>query len=756
VPISVVARSAADIPAGTLRVALRRDGREWTVVEQPVAALAAGTHPFHWRLDGSASAALTPGDYTLVASLGALASNTWSLRLSQRRGANAIPIVAQGMLCLNHLELGVPYVNVPRSIAEANHARAVWRANAAFMGRTYDLWMPEWSFSGPGHATFQGRDSSSEVAQVERILRDVPGLPAHEVYRYPGYFESICDALAHEGMSLMVQAPETWAPMSLIHTVPREVDAKMRQYQLIAQSAEKYENIVGLSPYQYRTSPMGNSEFPDQNRSGRIRELRRQFIAKHGFEPGELSQGGLFLDALMTAKPITPELADHGKRWEAWAGTLDALTGDFNGLARAAIAPLVPGWKFCGQGPAGGYVATSSAHCDVIEAMVGCEDGGWAFAWSSFLYPKTVRCSGATVWASMGSMAGAGPTAFRNFVAAALAGGARGICYFWGAVPVVTPVGAQNLHLDSEFREVQALTRRYGPMLSHVAARADIAVLYPHRQLMYEDLKVEHPQWRRYMVEFGAWSAMAQLALLGYDCEVLTEEMIDAGELDRFKALIIPGLHRLDDAHRGAIERFAAAGRPVIAGSLSTLMPAGATRIDNDFADIVYTANAWAFQVFGDTEHAWLLPELRRRATVLGAALAGKLTPFASADSTRVLFQTDRAGAGRYTWVWNGTYPSWLGTDRFTAYGHEANQVVVMPLRETISFVGDGVTYDLLARQPIVATARPDGRVATECDLASSPFRLYVTLPTAVTGVRLEAPAAAALGSLVRLRATPI
>ncbi|HYE05035.1 MAG TPA: hypothetical protein VEL07_05865 [Planctomycetota bacterium] len=755
-PISVVARGAADIPAGTLRVALRRDGREWTVVEQPVAALGAGTHPFHWRLDGQASAALAPGDYTLVASLGALRSNTWSLRISQRRGANAIPIVAQGMLCQNHLETGVPYVNVPRSIAEANQARTVWRANAAFMGRTYDIWLPEWSFSGPGHATFQGRDSSSEVAQVERILRDVPGLPAHEVYRYAGYFESICDALAHEGMGLMVQAPETWSPMSLIHSVPREVDAKMRQYQLIAQAAERYEHIIGMSPYQYSTQPMGNSEFPDQNRSGRIREMRRQFIAKHGFEPGELSQGGLYLEALMAGRPLTPELADHAKRWEAWAGAVDALAGDYNGLARAAIAPLVPRWKLCGQGPAYGYVGNSSANCDVIEAMMGNADGGWHLTWSSFLIPKTVACTGAEIWASMGAMPNAGPNAFRNLVAGALAGGARGIGYFWGKVPVVSPVGAAQLHLDSEFREVQAMTRRLGPMLRHVAARADIAVLYPHRQLMYEDLKVTHPQWRRYQVELGAWSAMAQLALLGHDSEVLTEEMIDAGELDRFKALIVPGLHRLDDAHLKAIERFAAAGRPVIAGSLTTLLPAGATRIDDDFADILYTNNAWMFQVYGDVEHAWLLPELRRRTAVLATALAGKLTPFASADGTRVLLQTDRAGAGRYTWVWSGTYPSWLGTGRVPVYGNEANERVVMPLREPISFAPGGVVYDVVAGAPVAASARADGRMATTCDLASSPFRLYVTLPTAIAGVRLAAPDAAALGAMVPLTATPV
>ncbi len=761
-PLSVVARGSAEIPAGKLRVALRRDGREWTVVEQEVATLAAGAHPFHWRLDGQASAALLPGDYTLVATLGGLTSNTWSLRISERRGAQAIPIVAQGMLCQNHLETGVPYINVPSSIAEANRARAVWRANAAFMGRTYDVWMPEWSFTGPGHDTFQGRDSSSEVAQVERILRDVPALPAHEVYHYAGYFDSICESLAHEGMGLMVQAPETWAPMSLIHTVPREVDAKMRQYQLIAQSAEKYENILGLSPYQYRTSPMGNTEFPDQNRTGRILELRKNFIAKHGMEPGELSQGGLFLEAQMAHQPITPELVDYARRWEAWAATLDALAGDYNGLARAAIEPLAPDWQFCGQGPAFGYIPTSSANCDVIEAMVGCEDGGWAFAWSSFLFPKTVRTTGATVWASMGSMANAGPTAFTNFVAAALAGGARGIGYFWGPIPVVSPVGPAKLHLDAEFRDVQALCRRYGPMLRHVAARAEIAVLYPHRQMMYEDLKVTNPKWRRYQVELGAWSAMAQLALLGHDSELLTEEMIDAGQLDRFSILVIPGLHRLDVAHVQAIERFAAAGKPVFIGSLSTLLPVGATVIDDDFADILYTANAWMFQVYGDVEHAWLLPELRRRAAVLGAAVATHRAPFACADSTNLLFQTDRAGAGRYTWVWNGSYPSWLATDRISthsggsAYGVEANESVVMPRREPISFAPGGVTYDLLAQRAIATTARADGRGQVECDLSTTPFRLYVTLPTAIAGMRLEVPRSAALGTAVRLRATPV
>ena len=99
------------------------------------------------------------------------------------------------------IDAGFPYLTAPKNIAEANEGRRVVARNAAILGRQGNLNLTDWGI-GPGGAfpNYQGRDSSSEVAEVEMILRRTASLPAHEAFYYQNRFETVHEALAAQGM----------------------------------------------------------------------------------------------------------------------------------------------------------------------------------------------------------------------------------------------------------------------------------------------------------------------------------------------------------------------------------------------------------------------------------------------------------------------------------------------------------------------------------------------------------------------------
>ncbi len=772
-PFSAVLKSAAPVAAGNLRVSLRRGGSEFALVEREVPAVAAGQHPFHFRLDASATAALPAGDYQLTATLGELRAASWSVRIAAPRFRE--PFAHFDHNCWSawsQIDAGFPYVTAPKSIADANEGRRVIARNAAILGRQGNLNLTDWGI-GPGGAfpNYQGRDSSSEVAEVEMILRRTPSLPAHEVFYYQNRFETVHEALAAQGMGELNSVLSGFIPYSLVHSVAKEVAAEMRKFQLVAQTADKFDNFAGMSLVKADTAPIGNAEIGDSGRTLRLIEQMKTFEAKHKFRPPPAGHAAANFNLSFTGKTPPPLVTENGRRFEAWAHDENSLLADFYRQARVDVEPLLPGLRYAALGPpgyeatwAGGYPGTAQREANLITVQSGCGDYGQTLIFEPFVRTRFLQMTGKNCWGTLG-LSTAGPTGFYNtkqHLAGYLAAGVKGFGYRDAWREVTGPQGGANLMgIQEEREDIAALLRTYGPMFAQLEPRAPIAVFYPFHQTIYQALPLDLPGGRMVSPHLTAYAALAQLALLGHDAEVLSEERVDAGDLSRFKVVILPNLHYLLPRHREALERFSAGGGHLLAGARSTLLPKGARQITDDFTEVHECSATWSLNALHDVGHAWLFGELRRKAAALRADLEPLVQPFARPRTDRVFVQTTHAGEGRYTFVWNTLHPSWMGTPRVSgnpewSAGLEAVEQTLVPLKEPVQFPAERFTYELFTQERVATGPAKDGRAEAVADLSFTPFRVFVSLPRAIASLRLEAPASVPAGRPWPVKVTPL
>ena len=728
VPISVVARATGKVPAGKLRVVLKRDGKDYPLVDRDVAEQSAGSHPMHWRLGASATAALAPGDYTLEASLGNMHSNGWSVRITRPRYKKPFPLISDSRFSANSPDLGVKFFNVPTDIAEANEGRKIMRRNAELLGWQFDTATSDWYIFQP-FDVYVGRDSSSEVAEVEAVLRENDALPAHEVYYYQNHWEMTNEALASQGIGHLNGVKGNFSPNSLIHSVVKEVDSDMRKYQLIAQIGQKFDNFEGMALLYPNTAPLGDPELGDEDRGVRLQTKEKNFVAKYGFHPPPMSDSAHAMEAYLAGKS-TPETREIAHRFETWVYNDNCLEGDYYKYARESVSPINPAMRYWNVGPGWGYAASgtypalANANASPIEVWTGFSDYGWEIIFEDLVRPRFNQMTGNEVRGVISTITTAGAKNNKNHLAAHLAAAVDSFGYMGG--PVIVPTLAE-IYQQEEFRDIRDIVRAYGPMFKQVRNRADIGVVFPFHQAMYEDLRLSNPDWNKNSSTDACYGAMMHLALLGYNCDVVTEQMIDAGKLDRYKILLLPAQHYLLPEHLAAIEKFAAAGKPVLVGGNSTLVPKGARKIEDDFSELHEADVRWSLAYPLDDAHAFIFGEMIRKAGKLRDVLDPLLKPFAQAKTTRVLVQTNRAGEGRYTYVWDMLYPSWMATTRVSgnplqsAQGGEANERTLMPLKETISFAPGFVTYDLFTQQQVEKQGR--ARMAAKRRLPTFPTR---------------------------------
>ncbi|GDY20766.1 hypothetical protein LBMAG56_21120 [Verrucomicrobiota bacterium] len=772
-PFSVVLKNAAPVPAGKLRVTLRCGDGEFTLVERDIPAVAAGQHPLHFRLDSRATAALSAGDYQLTATLGELRAAPWSVRIAQPRFRE--PFAHFDHNCWSAwsmIDAGFPYLTAPKGIAEANEGRRALARNAAILGRQGNLNLTDWGI-GPGGAfpNYQGRDSSSEVAEVEMILRRTPSLPAHEAFYYQNRFETVHEALAAQGMGELNSVLSGFIPYSLVHSVEKEVNAEMRKFQLVAQTADKFDNFTGMSLVKADTAPIGNAELGDSGRTLRLIEQMKNFEAKHKFRPPPAGHAAANFNLSQTGKTPPAPIAENGRRFEAWAEEENTLLADFYKQARIDVEPLLPGLRYAALGPpgyeatwAGGYPGLAQRDANLLTVQCGCGDYGQTLIYEPFVRTRFIQMTGKPCWGVLG-LSTAGPTGFYNtkqHLAGYLAAGVKGFGYRDAWREVTGPQGGANLMgIQEEREDIAALLRTYGPMLAQLEPRAPIAVFYPFHQSIYQALPLDLPGERMVSPQLAAYAALAQLAMLGHDAEVLSEERIDAGDLSRFKMVLLPNLHYLLPRHREALEKYTAGGGHLLAGARSTLLPKGAKKITDDFTEVHECNATWSLNALHDVGHAWLFGEMRRKAAALAQDLAPLVQPFARPTSDRVFVQTTHAGDGRYTFVWNTLYPSWMGTTRVRnnpewSAGLEAVEQTLMPLKETVQFPADRFTYELFTQERVAAGAAKDGRADAVADLSFTPFRVFVSLPRAIAKLQLDAPASVEAGRPWPVKVTPL
>ncbi|HEY8666940.1 MAG TPA: hypothetical protein VIL86_09755, partial [Tepidisphaeraceae bacterium] len=773
-PISAVFKSTSAIPAGKLRITLKRNGQEYPLVDRDLPEQPAGEHPLHYKLLGTATAALSPGDYTIEASLGAIKSNAWSVRIVQPRWTKPFPFISDSRFSFNAPDQGVMYRNVPKDIAQANEARAIITRNCQLLGWQFDTASTDWYIFAP-MSSYSGRDSASEVAQVEAALRSNLSLPAHEVFYYQNHWEMVNEGLAAEGIGHINGVIGNFSPNSLIHSVPKEVESDVRKHELIAQVGEKFDNFQGMTPLYPNAAPMGDPEIGDENRGVRLETLAKNFKDKYGFDAPPMSDASRAMQAYIEGK-VTPELADAAKRWEAWVYNINCLERDIFSLSKDELHKINPRVKLWNNGPGwgdtggGNYPAVATSTPDILEVWTGFSDYAWPMIFEDLCRPRYYKIAAPEghpeIRSVMSSTLYAGCYNNKNHLAAELAAGVDAFGYMGG--PVIDPTPLDQIYHQEECRDIRDICRTYGPLFKQIRPAADVGILHPMHQAMYEQLSVDNAMWRKNSPELAMFSAIMHLAIDGYNSDILSEEMIDRGGegghegLNRYKVIIVPVLHYLLPQHLAAIEKFAASGGTVLVGADSTLIPKGARKIDDDFSEIHEADVKWGIAYPLDDAHAYMFGEMMRKAPKLKAILDPVVKPFAQARTNRVLVQTSAAGDGHYTYVWDFSYPSWFATGRltnnpaFSSWGGEANERTLMPLKETIFFPANVYTYELFTQQPVDRQAAKDGRVEATADLSFTPFRIFVSLPKPIAKLRVEFPERVTLGMHFPVKVTPL
>jgi hypothetical protein len=771
VPLSVVLKSPAPVPAGKLTVALEKDGQRFVLMEKEMPACEAGLHPVHFTLGGDATAALTPGDYRVVATLGELTSNAWPLRIARKRWEEGFILYDNGWGGTVNISDGSTYANVPEDINEANQKRWQFERNASIHAQDTNTNLTDYSIFN-GWQSYQGRDSTSEVAQVEMILRSNLSLPAHEIYYYPNHWELIHEALMAEGMAHVNSVFCSFSPISLIHSVKKEVEASMRHAQLVAQVSRKFENFIAYALNKELTNPTGNTEVGDQGRTIRLIEQERNFREKYGYGPLPGGYAADFFQAFIRGK-ATDALREYAKQWETWVYEENSLQGDWYELAQKSVRPLHPTVDFPSIGPGWGstdggfYPPTSHIFQNPLHIQTGTGDYGDQFILDNFCKTRFHSMTGSQRWALQGLHGQPGPTSLKQRLTGYLASGIVGYGFRNGrAREFNDPRDIYAMNFQQQRQDIRDFLLAYGPLFREAQPSADIAIFYPFHQTAYEVLNQDIGQGIQANLMTASYSVMIQLALLGYGSEMLSQEMIDAGaDLSRFKAIIIPEFHYTAQKYIDILEAYAANGGRVIVGSRSTLVPKGAMKIDDDFFECVFAARVYqGYNAMFDVGHIWVFSEARRKAPVLKAALEPITRPFAVPKTDRTLVQTSTAGQGKVTYVWNLTYPSWVGTTRlsgsnaeWSAYRAEGNEAVLMPLRETVSLPADMATYELLSRKLVIpGTGKPGERADVVADLAYTPHAIFVSLPKPIAGMRIESPAQVELGSHFPVKITPL
>ena len=761
VPISVVLKTPVPTPAGKLVVTLERDGQKFTLVEKDIPAHEAGEHPTHLKLAGTATAALAPGDYQVIARLGDLTSSAWPLHISRPRWHDEFILYDNGWGGPINIDKGSTYRNVPGSIAEANAKRVQFERNAQIQSQDDNINLTDFSI-GAGWQAYQGRDSTSELAQVEMILRSNLSLPAHEVYYYPNHWELMHEVLLGRGMGHVNSVYCSFSPISLIHSVQKEVNSVMRLSQIVAQTSRKYENFLAMALNKELTNPLGNSELGDQGRTVRLIEQERIFRERYGHGPLPGGYAAEFFQAFMAGK-VDEKLAEYGARWERWVRYENTLMGDWYQLAQDTVRPVHPTVDLPSIGPGwggtdgGSYPITSHANQNPLHIQTGAGDYGEQFILDHFSRTRFQSMTGARRWALQGMFGQPGPTNLKQRLGGFLASGIEGYGYRTArSREIENPREIYAMSFQLQRQDIRDLLLTYGPLFRDAKPTSEIAIFYPFSQSTYEVLNQDTGHGLQGSAMMASYSAFAQLALLGHNCEMLTEDHIDGGaDLSRFKVIIIPEFHYTHPKYLDALAAFVKQGGTVVVGSRSTLVPPGTVKIDDDFFEGVYCARVYqGTNAMFDSGHAWFFAEARRKAPVLKLAIEKATQPFARPSTDRTFVNTSSAGQGKVTYVWNMRFPSWMGTSRVTGsnfewsgYQSEANESTIVPLRETVSFPGDMATYELFTRKLLIDGSKPGQRADVVADLSYTPLAVFVSLPKPIESLRIECPAEVELGT---------
>ncbi|HUW32821.1 MAG TPA: hypothetical protein VM223_14535, partial [Planctomycetota bacterium] len=271
--------------------------------------------------------------------------------------------------------------------------------------------------------------------------------------------------------------------------------------------------------------------------------MEKNFEKKYGYPSPTFADVIPYIQPLLDGKmPNDPKV---GERWENYMTFINTLMFDFYDNLRHSVGPLDPALQYSNRGPSWGgdtesgtYPGIANANQSPLPVFTGHGDYSHWFIWWMMPAAEFYRTSGHETW----GICGAGNvTLYRHHLGMALMSGAKGFGYLRGGKPEDSRITGPWLCDDiDEMMEIRDLLHTYGPIIRKVDHTSTVGVYYPFVQSMYDTAGMAG-----HSTEFTAMSAMMQLSLLGYSYDVLTDEMIDAGELSRFKVVVAPLMYYL-------------------------------------------------------------------------------------------------------------------------------------------------------------------------------------------------------------------
>jgi len=358
------------------------------------------------------------------------------------------------------------------------------------------------------------------------------------------------------------------------------------------------------------------------------------------------------------------------------------------------------------------------------------------------------------LWVTAGLYGANEPTYYRNKFYLHLAGGVQGFNYFTYVDGEQRPRG-----MDEVGRLGRGVVRPYYPLLGRLRPRRRrVGLLLPYTHAIHES---DYP--------LAALYAYANLLSAHVDVEPTCEEEAIAGELKRYRAVLLYRVKWLRQKAFDALVKYAQDGGLVLADASTELTIPGAKRLAVDLAMGAgegKSSGPGARQFGYPGIHDYCIAD---RVRAIREAVAAHVRTEIDSPSIHLVLREAQAEGVRYLWLVNlhthedyeylrprlgaGARPSnpKLAQQEAVAYLDALDRQAGGAFTATVSVPKGCVAYDVLKGQEIpVRDAGDRGEItATMSHLGGQLVALY---PTRITAVRIAAPETVSRGSVASIR----
>lgn len=723
--------------SGVLEVELQEDSASHVLVRKEVASQGAGSHTFTFRLLPETTAALASGAYRLRARLGPYTSNAHEIILRQPMPETHFPIF--------HYIWGAGPLGA--TITRAKNPK-MWefelRRN---IGRLAHQNINTWCRAS--HENFYDlRESDTFGAVVEQVMNEDLGLPASELAYTPTNFEILNDEMIRHGLQVLPM-PYTgrFGWLSLRHTIPEDRMYERRKAALVAQDFRRFPTWAGLVSPVDHIGVLGNSETGDERWFERDRLLLKNFKARYGHDIPREDQVRKWFhgDSALQAR-----LAETETQWMRWMDTVNALLPGMQREIREAVSdfrPQVPiGTMTFNSYSAlwGEFISKQHSEMSFNVNTVSRGDYGRLFPLEDIVETLLGRVTGPRQeqWRLIGDGANVGRTNAKVQFFKSLMSRIDALGFFNYSTEYELGMQPNDWSYD-ECGEFTRWLKEYGDWYQRLELQAPIGVY-----LSYLDSAHEVGGARDFGVTlFLVRGALYELARAHRLAQVLDEERVRQGDLQRCRVLILPGVQFMPEDVRSAFEAFVQAGGVVLADEDTRVEIAGATRISKHFRTMLYPYIKIGCQYDGNRIFWEAYKRTRGEVVKLNQILETLSPPFADAASSRILTSALRHGDARYVFVVNDELPFWaesysMGAQEFT-----------LPCKTQVRIRDTEATIYSVLEGRVVDGPSSGGLRTLDVDLEFGPAHIYALLPRPIAGLRLAASESVRPGQTVQVSA---